>query len=488
MFREFALSSGIRGFTYAQNGKIFEQKMWYFIMLVCGSLTLWDVIQTVQNYWSSPTATKVHFTENETLYLGSPTACIPVENSWQQLGNFQSASADEVYSLLDRIGNLFTSDSSAITFKNHSKLIEFDFISSLKLMMAAVSSITRAEHHVSSTRKSGVFSFGFVRTQMQNESEKIIIEGKDQAEAAYKWIKSRQISLTKAAKVSAYLLCLSLNMEVKHATSNIKSSCEDFKPTWVGIEPIFRGSIAEIVCFTLPSELFQLQPDSNNVVFSFRRPAHLASDEIKYLKFDFDGNPVYLQNGQNVYWQATETRNDLKIVITSRYKQLQRAKICSTTNTKAFCQFQCRNDFIRKWCNCAVVPFVHEPAGIEECSFEAFIFAKNDSCSLVQLTEAPDKLCYNQCKANCDRTVYSMTPSVMLPYTNTTETSLNVYATTTSFPFFEEIPLVSAREFLGALGGNLSLYLGINFLLLYYTVYYWISATFQKFRQSWKVV
>ncbi len=123
---------------------------------------------------------------------------------------------------------------------------------------------------------------------------------------------------------------------------------------------------------------------------------------------------------------------------------------------------------------------------IPECSIEHFAVNITSTCFSIRYEHNPDRMCSNQCLKQCEfgNFIYTYIPSGTDSTVN--GTFWNIYVDPYSYTLFEEVFLISSKQFLGSLGGNLSLYLGASFVVLFHTITFWISALAQKLTEKEK--
>jgi len=189
---------------------------------------------------------------------------------------------------------------------------------------------------------------------------------------------------------------------------------------------------------------------------------------------DFSQGPLPLYKQINSMYQLVETTEAVKIAVAAQYKQLNKQHFpCSLDTHLSMCLFLCRKQFIRKWCGCTPLDLSSSVQTLNECSVKHFISPTNPNCSKrIDQFILPE--CTIKCHPKCDRQKVTFNGREYNGDGN--KTMMTIYIDNFDYPIFEEIPLLDARQVLGSIGGNLSLYLGANFMLLYYTAFYWMSA------------
>lgn len=479
MMKEFALKSGIRGFSYAQTDNKLERMMWYTIIIVCTGLTAYDVIITLENYVSFPTSTKVTFYDNTSLSFGSPSLCIPISN---YLDDFQLIeTAEEAKSLLDKFSHQLRVETLTNNFlfdtTNDTQVIP------LRLIMAVISSVTRAEHRLSNNN--GEYGWGFVQNIGSAGNWSLKIGGKLQVQATAEWLKSSKISINQAAKSITNLLCHILNIRLQKGDHNYEEGlCENIEATWIGTLPSFHSYHEEFLCYKFPSKHFNLTSPSDLVVIHFEMARFLLGVQrlSSFFALDFSGTSSPFFGGRNICFQKIADTSMVKLAVLSQFERLSKAnQPCSKDVIQSECQFQCRNDYIKKWCNCQPIPFsAANDSDLSDCSLESLATDKVDKCGEIHRKQFPDKNCVLKCHPKCSGFILAFGYWVSYDDPIPNVTSLTVVAEPYSYTYFEEISLIGPKQIMASLGGNLSLYLGVNFMLLYYSVFFWISALVKK--------
>lgn len=469
MFQVYASKSGLRCFSYAQTNNFYERMMWYIITMICVIMTVWDVVYSTQYYLSFPTTTNVMLVDNTSLNFGSPVMCITFHNYWKHWKQ-NKIEKEEIIQFLDRFEFMLQSPFNAL---NKSSVI----IPFVRLLMAVVSSITRAQYSQYDRNVDNNYDWGFVETENMASSV-VELRGTIEVSMAAKWLELHNVSINKVVHSLAEILCRLSYFEIKKTPRLLAENCEIFSSTWLGTSPMSLDRAVDLACYKIPAKFVEFTSAGDNTYIRFERPAEFISHrDMSYLTMDFSENPTICDEAENAFWQTTETRMAIKMSVFGHYRQLYyRRKPCTEDEFPTLCKLKCINKFIRSWYGCNPVPTISkEAAEMRECSVNDFKRKLLNNCSSMSYSEILNK-CYQECHRKCHRYSY-YTVEKPLPLNIDNRTAMAFSADSFSYPQFEEVPLFGPKQYLSSLGGNLSLYLGANFMILYYTVFYWVTTT-----------
>jgi len=95
------------------------------------------------------------------------------------------------------------------------------------------------------------------------------------------------------------------------------------------------------------------------------------------------------------------------------------------------------------------------------------------------ILENPATICAKNCLRDCETRLLSL---YAIPYevVNNTGTILSVAVDPFLYPYVEEFELIDLRQYLGSLGGNLSLWLGASFIVLLHLVVFILKILIQQ--------
>lgn len=471
MFAQFSSQTSIRSFTYAKNAKSLREKcMWYCIIVVTACLTCWDVHDTFKYFFSLPISTRTLVSENVTISFERPTVCVPFENDFRKVGDMNEQS----------ISQLLSDIWPKVYFQNHSIETNKPLEKFLSLSLAVLSSNSRAQYFGAALNKlSYNYTWGFLNFNA-------MMEGHNQAKAAANWFQSQNIKMKTLIQIVGVLLCQEYQISLRRMsspTSNFSCATSDF--SWVGMQPMYP--LFNFACLYVPSELFTFQSAADVTVFTAQIP---QSNNFSVMSLDLSGQIMMSYRCRAALWISSGASLSVQIQISSAYKHRNTAnqRCVSRKETIPICMFACMQDYIAKMCNC--MPFGYFSAerleNLPDCTVEISKFSKSPNsseCLLVQKEFSLAKLCGDKCPRECEYTVLSFAYIPFISSSSTiNKTVANLFVDPYVYPIIEEFFLISPKQFLGSLGGNLSLYLGASFVAIYHALYFWTSSFVAELR------
>lgn len=472
MWKEFLSQTGIRGFHHAKNAKAGEKQMWYCLIVIATGLTCWDVHDTLKYFLSNPRSTKVSIANNDSIIFEKPTFCVPFRNTFENVGEMSDQSISRL------MNDTWPSVSSGI----HSNEIILDEStkSFLSLSLAVLSSNSRAQYMGALPFKLNYsYSWGFIKSV---EADNLLMEGYNQVKSAAKWFERNRIRMNDLIKISGELICIFSKFTLKRLSRIYRCDRKEFN--WAGMQPLYSQS--DFMCVRVPSEYFTFYTSSELTTFKVDVPPPFHLGPPVSISIDLSGQPLISIRSRNILWLPIGLFMAAQIQISAEYKNLNRDE--SPCTDKKFslplCIIYCMQDLIRDWCKCAPFPNLDNPidTNLSECNVDSFKLSKtinSSKCHTLQL-DFPSALCYSRCNRPCKYYVISFTYVPMASSEATNSTRANFFVDKYDYPVSEEFYLLGFKQFLGSLGGNLSLYLGASFVALFHTVYFWLSRLVNK--------
>lgn len=135
-------------------------------------------------------------------------------------------------------------------------------------------------------------------------------------------------------------------------------------------------------------------------------------------------------------------------------------KKCSETESALLCQAKCRNALIRERCNCSSTQMMTVGSLVDQCRLGRVAACQKQNISNYSLLE-----CLVGCPQACEQRIYNRiytAEKYRVSNVSTEESDIIVTAISFDYPIFEEIPAQTFPSFIGALGGILGLWLGLD--------------------------
>lgn len=171
------------------------------------------------------------------------------------------------------------------------------------------------------------------------------------------------------------------------------------------------------------------------------------------------------------------------------YCHLNRAQSCINLS-QSVCFISCLQDYIATWCKLCSVPIIwllspstsYAHANLPDCNIDNLNSLKSinsNKCLRIQY-EFPGNTSKKKCPHQCEYYLisFSYIPMVRKQFN---KTSAALFVDPYRYPVTEEFFLISLKQFVGSLGGNLNLYLGASFVTLFHSFYFWMPKLFQSF-------
>lgn len=257
--------------------------------------------------------------------------------------------------------------------------------------------------------------------------------------------------------------------------------CKQSAITWLGLPPTIAID-KEVLCVKIDPDIALFSFSAESVEIMVRsKPLHPTTYELKdhgYMYLNFNDDFISMSS-QNTLWVPVESIMAADILVFGQYREiLTTADPCGSISVD-LCRLKCRMSYLMKFCNCKPLSYhaFWELSNSPVCGHHVEILQNqsllgiNPECLIVHRDTRPDKNCSLKCKKPCNYQVLlyltyndKSTKKKYKIVNSTTVISLSVDPFT--FPLFEEFPLMTYKQFIAAIGGNLSFYLGISFIAL----------------------
>lgn len=477
--QEFSTKTGIRGFSFAYSAKNKVEKfMWSVIIIVSLGLTCWDVHDTVKNFTSFPTGTKVSVIDNSTISLGKPTFCIPFANPFDNLGEWQDANSTEI----EEFFKLAYSVAQTANWSDKIAQLNQSTVRFASLSLTMLDNINRAIYYTLHGYPSYNYKWGY-HTFVGVES---FVNGTEQVVAAANWLRGAKISFLKLTKIVGKLVCKLVKFQMWATAARILPpfGCDQIETTWIGEQS--TNPTASFICYRLPQNYFEFSLAVDVTLISYEMPLSFrAESDADYAGIDFSEQITILPRVPNIFRFATGTQVIGQVSISAKFKMISHSyKPCSSV-TAGTCVTECRNSFIAKWCRCQTIPILYEKdSQLPECTPDLLDDSANSKCLQIRSDHSPDPNCTLGCYKQCEfySIIYTYVPGPNSISANLTQ--VNILVDPFSYTLFEEMFSITTKQFLGFLGGNLSLYLGASFIVLFHAVVFWTSVLLEKMAET----
>lgn len=467
MFDRFSATTGLKPFGFARNASSTAERVFWYCLIIVGSLlTCVDVWATTRIYLRFPTGTKVTQVNNDTINLGEPTLCITPTIPDQQI------SLNELNLLLKDINSL--NDLIALNSTQH------PFVD---LTIYFASELIRVEQSV-------VDFHGIL-----NDSENSILSHFRLTSKLLPIIRSHfsklNISLRKVAEVAGVHICNRVKLRVSFYDyqgdvylERVKmNACMPEQVVWLGITP--QNADMNFLCLKLTQDFFTFASNQDTTIIKWYSEIvdpNASADSEEFASLELSGGPMHLLSSDNLLWIPVYTGHTIGIYLTGQYNKLNQEKAPCGSDLKSTCLIRCRYNFIKTNCGCSPVFDFDERllpiCGTSNSSSESelalgYNLASLD-CQRIKLKFQPDTDCASKCFAPCSYKILSFFyMEGKKPKSGGTRVS--VFVNSFSYHLVTEISLVDSRQYLGSLGGSLSLYLGASFVVLIHVSIFWVA-------------
>lgn len=472
MFAEFTTQTSIRGFVHASKAKNVREKcMWYLIIAITAGLTCWDVHDSLVYFLSNPTTTKISVLDNMTISFEQPTICLPFQTYFE---NVNEMNAQSVPQLLDEMW-------PRVFLQNNSDEVAMDdqMVKFLSLSLAVLTSISRAQYVGALPAKfPHIYTWGFANGYR--------MEGYDHVKSAAVWFQDNNVKMTTLMQIAGELLCNFSRISIKRLTTRNQTrfTCSRSRVSWVGLQPVYPNS--DFFCMYLPSDLFAFSTIADITQFKADFSPQFRTKDFSTISIDLSGQQLISLRSQNTLWISVGSAVSVQIQIFARYKHLNRpTQRCTSHNpAQPICLMNRLQEYIKNWCNCAPFPFPNEfnSENLPDCNVDILNSTKSinsSKCLLIQREFPDENISFAKCFSRCEYHVISYFHVPIVSEGNN-GTLANFFVDPYKFPMIEEFFLIGPKQFLGSLGGNLSLYLGASFVALFHAFYFWTSNLFTR--------
>ena len=158
----------------------------------------------------------------------------------------------------------------------------------------------------------------------------------------------------------------------------------------------------------------------------------------------------------------------ITLTVSAEYRFINKEGSPCGSSSFALCHFKCQTRNLAISCGCIPLPITGpDPT----CRFSQLMAPK---CLTAINSSELVGLCDHRCHKSCQKFELGFTATFLHDngggFQNATR--LDISADPLRYPVMQEILLMSNRQLLGSLGGNLSLYLGISFMSLVYSLHF----------------
>lgn len=425
----FCQSTGLKGFNFLINSQtLYERLIWCLAIIAAACITIADVYDTIMNYSSGATTTKLRMDYDKPFQMKFATICL-------------SFHIDEV---------------------NSHELNEFNFESIVNSNFSAKSFIALINQ-----------LFG----EMEAELE---IAGFERFQS---FIPNQQVNLNEdlIKTLGAYMW---QSMDFKFEISEIPLPTE-IRPwkvdkdqiSWFGPSPLENFSI---LCVKFEDPInFKTRVTHMRSSFDFSK---FFGDENLNFRVGlpmlfFEPDLMFSPDLENAIGNKVGQTIEASGRRLGRYKMISSSHApCSKENSQINCRLKCAAERIFSQCGCwplFSVFFLSNQADKNICQ------NLNQVNSCKSRLPSSEDVCIHKCFPPCDRQIYSFSYDNIPSGSNITQYLLSIESFI--YPTLEEIRAVNARQLMAQLGGNLSLWLGASFIVLLHIVIYLLKLPYMYF-------
>lgn len=519
---DFSRRTGIRAFSFATTSRTFlERIFWYLAILICLVLTVQDVTNSINTYRSHPTATNVKIVINDSLNLGTPTFCIEIA-PFRMISQNMNSDSQSLLRLLKSVGNItdflikvlvnmnfertqnISKNIGVVTLTDNSTIHNV-----VGILTIVFTNIVRAEHFARIPSVSYNYTWGRVKRIKSygadgNKLISLVSEGSMMVATVALYLSQNQYSLASLQSLISEIICNKILFTTKstrlyHGGERIRDFCGEGKVSWLGPAP-FHPNMFDLICMRMRNDffLFSTNEDATQILADidnlYGNTDPIESTEFLFLNFgnSLHGEEVIFPRSQNVFYAETRSKLNLNIMVQSVHRKTKTPlNDCSTGRSPDSCKFDCRNQLIVDTCGCQPLSASDDGSrnlsicGTYEKDIDLQEFVRPieipgfDRCPEIREFQFPNNDCTKKCLVPCQSAVLTFQ---IIPRSDSNElpTHMRIYAETFSFPLMEEVSLYGVKELIAFLGGNLSFYLGANFLVLLHALLYWVQMPFWR--------
>lgn len=439
----FCSTTGIKAFAFLLNSKTkVERYTWGFVIFVGSSMTFYDVVVSSQHFFKNPTMTQMTVKSDSPFELGGLTLCVDMP----QMKEMSDNEFDQV--LL-----------SAANLKNFTSFLQQE-INSIK----------------TSNKKPNESFTNFVTFMLallkQMEINNILpsFKGHNWKSPKLRFLVDKMQPIDQFIKLLGASLWAQMNLSVVLNVDYVPGNQTDcISPeftSFLGRSPIeyYPLNQRSMICNKLPAETRSFMSRLTNLEVSFDS-SNIDKSNISFLMIV--GTTFFpSSSAENWMLGIYEYSNVFNTIRTGTFQSISRPeRLCEvqkrplSTSILTCFQSKIQNKFgcdplfssflgnkLEKLCDLNVLNSTymeqHRIRSIRECRLES--------------------------RLPCERQIFTFTNTEKSSTPN--RSSLKLFIETATYPFFEEVPSLSFRQFLGQLGGSLSLWIGGSFLVLLHLV------------------
>lgn len=472
-FTRFSATTGLKAFGFAINSRLPAERYFWFCLIACGSvLTILDIMCIIDSFITNSTGTKVILITNDSINLGEPTLCVDTK-----LPDFD-VDKEEFQKELDSVNikEIFEEPS------NSSKL--------MNVVTRLVVDVTRAEQGI--LGKKATKNGTSVLPHLKYSSELFPILNAH--------LNTVNISLRAIAGLAGAHLCRKMRVKLHFydytGTDEISDKynqdvCTQQLIVWLGITP--QGYKNQMLCIKLPNRFFLFESSEDITTIKWYGAGFnvaVDKDTEEWGILDFSGGLVFTESSENLLTIPMYYGHFVGIYVMGQYSKInQRSSPCGS-EPQSQCLLRCRFDYIRSNCGCTPLFDDEFAPNAPKCgtfnvstsksSFIPGFDYDNLACQKIKAKFQPDEQCQSTCVSLCDYTVLSFyyMQGKNTQYLGGTRVAL--FVDRFSYHKIVEIPLLTARQLMGSIGGSLSLYLGASFIVLIHVCVFWITELIER--------
>lgn len=434
-FRSFAAQTSVKAISFITNAEgPLEVIFWISIVLICTCLTVWTVTDTVMQYQSGKTLSKVTVQSRNRITFPSPTLCVELKIA--SIEEFQEdIEIDTIEDFLAIYNNMSLGDLSRLSL-----LIQ----STLK----AIVDVVKLENAVTTNE-----------TVVANQSKSILTD---------QLIKS-DLNLSQLIKVVGSIVCNQMKIFTSTTSQpNRTNPCVPENILWLGPTPfdVSRNHL----CLNLS------HPNWLQFDFAVTKTSTLEmaiADPNVSVTLDFNNNRLFSRETQNVLQIPVGNWTRVGLSIDGHYKNIYKRYVCARTTPFTDCYGYCLADYLLNLCNCWPVSWMGLPRTrahqikAEECDYGS----RNGTTSACYLALANKTAALSTCQLTCtEKCEFDIIGLKQKNVAVQDSTVVSLFDQSHILLTFEEFLAISDKQFISYLGGSLSIYIGASFIALLHAI------------------
>lgn len=506
-WKEFAESTGFYNFAFLFKSKTKVECAFWLLATVIGALfTVNDVRGTIEHYWKFPTATRIKVHNNDSMELSGVAICIDFDVSRMIPEHFNITDMSQISEILENAENFNLIQyfhEYHIHEKNTTKIGNLKVL--LGLVLGAISSIVRAEQMIN--HNTSYHRWGFPISITKSSMPRVLNKSSAQPiRIMHQWLKNRYSYADLMQSAGRFMCHLMKQTVITNSFGNDQYVRQESDPcnngliTWLGV-PLQNLVENEVFCMKLHTDYFRYKTPADTTLFSLK-----PQDIYPHLHKFIPARYVYLSlhdaflslNGHNIQYIPFESAIFLSITVVGQYTELNTDTDPCAKIPSQVCLMKCRSEFIKNACKCrplsqaylsmneiSLLPYCGNSIAAEE----KFVLRQSSDCLSVGMKFQPNQTCADRCLSPCQTLLYSVTSvwdetlrSLMDFETDDKSTVFGVSFDLFKYPVIEEIPLMTVKDFFTNLGGNLSLYLGVSFIVILHFFIFFMNVIFTEIR------